>query len=142
MLFGAHVFVPELDSESRRRNQAHNWPSRQFSNFPTWQKATIVLASISSYILLAWLVLFLACNINGIPKTNVVVEKLANENHIAAEAGIKLGDYIIAVDNKNVSSSHEVVDVIHAHPGRTIKFRLVGKTSQLISLLLQTILGK
>ncbi len=115
LLFGAYVSIPELSSEKRSKTAGPDPRSGQFSKFRVWQRAIVVLAGMGFYVVSAWLLLLASANIAGTPKMSIVVHKLSSENHIAANAGVKPGDYIIALDSKQVSNPTDVVCYLSSH---------------------------
>ncbi|PWU02838.1 MAG: hypothetical protein C5B53_01135 [Candidatus Melainabacteria bacterium] len=123
LLLGAYVTIPELDPVDP--GDSSNSLSKPFTNFPVWQRLIVVLAGIGFYLACAWVALFFSLGVAGAPNTRIVVHSLSPQIPIAANAGIKPGDSIIALDSLKVSTIDDVLSYLHAHPSTSITIHLL-----------------
>ncbi|PEQ10861.1 RIP metalloprotease RseP [Novosphingobium sp. PC22D] len=93
--------------------------SRQFHHKPLWQRALIVLAGPMTNLLFA-VAIFTAFNL-ALGKA-VAVPDVATftENSAAQEAGLEIGDRIVAVDGHAIDSFTDIPQYVVPYPGRTI----------------------
>lgn len=90
-----------------------------FQHAPLWQRTLIVLAGPLMNLLVA-VAIFAAFNMAyGRPIAPPVIEAFA-ESSTARDAGLKLGDRIVAIDGAAITSFSEVAQSVAIYPGRTI----------------------
>lgn len=90
-----------------------------FNKKSLWQRTAVIAAGSAMNILLALVLFIFVFAVLGVPsQKNIVGEVSANSP--AAQAGIKAGDMITAIDGTKVETWNEMVDLIHQKPGETI----------------------
>jgi len=103
-------------------------PARSFENKPVWARAIIIAAGPVANVLFAvaifWLV-FMA----GVP-TLLTEIGAVQPNFPAADAGLRQGDVVVAIDGRPVGSWDELTEVVHASAGveRTFSVRRGDET--------------
>jgi regulator of sigma E protease len=127
LLFGGYVSIPELDSAPPDETSR----AKPLRHFPLWQRILVVLAGVGFYIMFAWMALFISLNAAGEPNQRVVVQDLSPTNPIAASAGVKRGDLIVAIDSKQVSSPDEIVSCLRSHPATPVIIRVLRQEHEL-----------
>jgi regulator of sigma E protease len=101
---------------------------RAFSTQPVWKRAAIVVTGPLFNLLLAYLI-FVALLIANIPIEIPTLEKLAPQidfimkDSPAMKAGLKIGDLILAVDDKSITTKNELISLISANPLKPIKLQ-------------------
>jgi regulator of sigma E protease len=114
-LLGGYVAIPELGDESNAQPDAFGVPLAPFKKFPIWQRALVAFAGVGMNMIFAYLVtLFMFFNL-GQPATKASVSFLPPNNTIAANAGIKPGDEIEAIDGHSVFGSDDCVTYLGEH---------------------------
>ncbi len=91
-----------------------------FSHRPLSHRALIVVAGPLANFILAWVFFALVFAFQGKPVYLPQVGKVLPESP-AAEAGLKPGDLIIAVDGKPISSWQELNEIVRHSAGRPLK---------------------
>ncbi|MDO4746880.1 MAG: M50 family metallopeptidase [Candidatus Saccharibacteria bacterium] len=123
----------QMDGESAADTRAGTFGKAKF-----WAKTKILFAGVA----MNWLVAFVIFTILawvGMPEflegqftmpndtrrdaTPVQITMVA-ENSPAERAGLKEGDYILAVDDNNVQYSSEITDYNEAHAGGEVKYKI------------------
>ena len=79
-------------------------PERLFFNRPAWQRLMVFIAGPLFNLILAFLVFTTLILVQGLPYDPVTEVGLVREGSLVAEAGIRAGDVIVAVDGKPVDS--------------------------------------
>lgn len=115
-MLGGYVAIPELGDETNARDDTYGVPLKPFRKFPIWQRALVAFAGVGFNILFAWLVMFIMLATFGEPVQNVVIRQLPPENPIAAQAGVKVGDKVIAIDTQKVDTPDDVVSYLSKRP--------------------------
>jgi regulator of sigma E protease len=109
IIYGGYVSIPELDVTPA----SEITPTLQSSKL--WQRVAVVLAGIVFYVLVSWGALFVSANLIGEPIFRIVVKTLPKTNLIGAQAGIKIGDYITALDSNQVLDVDGVIAYMRSH---------------------------
>ncbi|HEY9756250.1 MAG TPA: M50 family metallopeptidase [Oculatellaceae cyanobacterium] len=122
-LLGGYVAIPELGDESNQ--DAFGVPLKPFKKFPIWQRALVAFAGVGFNILFAYLVTIVMFFAVGQPVTTVAVGALPKENPIAAQAGIKVGDELVAIDDYKIGAPEEAVSYLGAHKRSPVKVRIL-----------------
>lgn len=110
-------------------------PDEYFSQ--SWNKriAIVMAGPIMNYILAFCVfsgLIFFTGEVRPSPKP-IIGDRLAN--YPAAQAGLKAGDVIAAVNGKTVSQWKEMADLIHQYPGKSVALTYVrGETSATIQI--------
>lgn len=91
---------------------------RFFHDRPAWQRAGVLASGSAMHFVQALVLLFAAYWAFGIQPAPVVDQVL--DGSPAAEAGLRAGDRIVAVNGKPVEEFAAVQDLISAHPGRSV----------------------
>jgi regulator of sigma E protease len=100
-------------------------PARSFNLKPIWARFLIVFAGPGMNFVLAVVLASLAFMIWGRPVVPAVVGRVA-EGSVAAQAGIKPGDRIVAVDGHPLQYWDEVQGAVQDSRGRKLTLTLVG----------------
>ena len=95
---------------------------KAFQLRPVWQRFLVVLAGPVANFLLAILIFAAFFMTLGAPRTNVVGEVLADT--AAAEAGIKAGDKIVAVEGHETPNFDDIRSIVMLRPGETVTIRV------------------
>lgn len=111
-LLGGYVAIPELGDESNATQEIYGVPLKPFRKFPIWQRALVAVAGVTFNVLFAYLVMLAMLISLGLPAQNVVVYSLPESNPIARNAGVELGDRILAVDETKMGSPEEIVQYL------------------------------
>ena len=125
--FGGHVSIPELDPTSAAMSSL----PRPFRKIPLWQRVIVVLSGSGFYIVFAWLLLFASISVIGDVKQRVLVQGFSRDNPIAANAGLKPGDQICAIDSTPVHSPDDAVSYLRSHPATSLTVRVLRDNQQL-----------
>jgi len=100
-------------------------PARSFNLKPIWIRFLIVFAGPGMNFVLAVVLASLAFMVWGRPVTPAVVGRVA-EGSAAAQAGLKRGDKIVAVDGRPVQYWDEVQAVVQESRGRKLSLAVSG----------------
>jgi regulator of sigma E protease len=100
-------------------------PARAFNLKPVWVRFLIVFAGPGMNFVLAVVLASLAFMVWGRPVVPAVVGRVA-EGSAAAQAGIKPGDKILAVDGRAVLYWDEVQELVQEGRGRKLELTLGG----------------
>ncbi len=108
---GGFVGFPDDDSES---TIPPNDPDL-LRNRPILDRAIVISAGVLANLLLAYLVLVAQVGIFGIPdgfnhQLGVLVPQVLTESSPAAQAGIKAGDLVVAMDRKSLGASDQAIN--------------------------------
>lgn len=121
---GGYVqFAGDMNAVSMPRNLDDGLSDEEHSHFfqakPLWQRSLIVLAGPLTNLLFA-IAVFAAFNLvyGKLVATPVIAEIV--ENSAAAQAGLKVGDRIAAVDGNAISSFTEIPEYVVPYPGQTV----------------------
>lgn len=98
-------------------------PEKRFDHKPLWQRSLIVAAGPIMNIVLSIVLLFIIFSVTGIPTGNLKVQEVVAGGP-ADQAGIRVGDVILAVNGKPTSNLDEVVSIISSHPGEEIELTI------------------
>jgi regulator of sigma E protease len=113
--FGGYVRMEGED------NETESGPG-SFRSRPLGARMAIISAGPLMNLLLAVLILAIAALTGGVPtgapSTRVGV---VEDNWPAAQAGLKPGDEIVAIDGKAVTSGDQIIETIHSSAGRNLK---------------------
>ncbi len=105
---------------------------RAFFSRPVWQRASIVFAGVFMNFLLATAIISYLYAFQGIPAQGDQVQIVAlAKNAPAAQAGLHVGETILAVDGKKVTSPDQVISYTKAHLGQVITLRIKDKGSMI-----------
>jgi len=99
---------------------------RQFSSRPLLARTMTIFAGPLFNFILAFLIFFLIGILHGVPSNDPVLGDITSDG-TAFEAGLKKGDVITAIDDRDVSSWLDIVEVIQKHPGETLVFHVERK---------------
>lgn len=118
---GGYVKMYGEDEEDTDSNDISK-VGRAFTDKKTWQRALIVFAGPLFNILLA-VVVFWGLFMTGFPDYEAIVGEVKSGS-VAEISGIKSGDKIVAVDDKNVRSWGEFQSIISENPNKSISITL------------------
>jgi regulator of sigma E protease len=121
-LLGGYVAIPELGDESNQ--DAFGVPLKPFRKFPIWQRALVAFAGVGMNIVFAYLVTLVMFFSMGAPISSTIIGGLPPENPIAAQAGVKVGDELTAIDNYPITSSTDAVNYLGSHKKTPVKLHL------------------
>jgi regulator of sigma E protease len=93
--------------------------NRTFQSKPLWQRALIVAAGPVTNFLIAIVILAAFLMAFG-QRVNPPVVDAVMEDSVAAEAGIEIGDRIVAIDGESIEYFDDVGRVVAPNPGREI----------------------
>ncbi len=92
------------------------------------RRLLVVVAGSAMHFVIAFVLLYVVYTVTGVPDraTPVVgsISSLASGPSPAEQAGFRLGDRIVAVDGRPVSSWEEVPPVIRERPNREVSFQV------------------
>nr|WP_128893502.1 RIP metalloprotease RseP [Erythrobacter sp. HKB08] len=94
-----------------------------FHHKPLWQRALIVFAGPATNILVAVAIFAAFAMSFGKPVTPPVIGDFS-EDSAAQEAGLLVGDRILAVNGEKISDFREVVEEVAPFPGREVTFMI------------------
>ncbi|MCJ2177013.1 RIP metalloprotease RseP [Novosphingobium album (ex Hu et al. 2023)] len=97
--------------------------SHTFHVKPLWQRALIVFAGPATNLFLAVAIFAAFALTYGIPVTQPVIDAFPKAS-AAREAGMKLGDRIVAIDGEKITDFAEIRDRVAPFPGSTLRFAL------------------
>ncbi|MEB3338226.1 MAG: RIP metalloprotease RseP, partial [Leptolyngbyaceae bacterium] len=126
---GGFVGFPDDDPESKIPADDPNL----LRNRPVWDRAIVISAGVIANLIFAYLILILQVGIVGIPQgfnfqPGVLIPQVVAESSAAAEAGIKAGDIVLAVDGQTLGASEqavpELMQAIQSHPDQPLKLTL------------------
>jgi membrane-associated protease RseP (regulator of RpoE activity) len=120
LMLGGYVAIPEFGDESNLREDAYGVPLKPFKKFPIWQRALVAAAGVAFNVMFAWIVMFVMLATFGEPVQSVVVKQLPPENPIAANAGMKVNDRVLAINDHQVSTPEDVVGYLSKKPNTPI----------------------
>lgn len=123
-LLGGYVAIPELGDESAASQDAFGVPLQPFKKFPIWQRALVAFAGVGFNILFAYLVMLVMFLTLGQQSQPTVVTALPPSNPIAAQAGIKVNDTIVAINDKPVASTDETVALLSSHRNELVHVQI------------------
>jgi regulator of sigma E protease len=124
-LLGGYVAIPELGDESAASEDAFGVPLKPFRKFPIWQRALVAFAGVGFNIIFAYLVMLVMFLTLGQQSQPTVVTKLIPADSIAAKAGIKVNDTIVAINDKPVSSTDETVAALSSHRSELVHVQIL-----------------
>ena len=106
---------------------------RSFAAKPVWNRFFIVLAGPVFNLLFSVLLFFLIFLVMGIPENRDTTEigKVSPQSP-AAVAGIEVGDRIIGIDGREISSWMEVLTTVSESEGRELEFTMVRGGEELV----------
>ncbi|MGH9551599.1 MAG: M50 family metallopeptidase, partial [Terriglobales bacterium] len=125
-LMGGYVAIPELGDESNA--DAFNVPLKPFRKFPIWQRALVAFAGVGFNMIFAYLIMAFMVFTIGAPDQITSISGLPKENPIAANAGVKVDDDIIKVDDHTIESPDDLVQYIGAHKKIPVTLHLMRGT--------------
>lgn len=104
--------------------------SRAFYARPVWQRASVVVAGVVMNFILAVAIVSILFSVVGVatPGKNVVVDTVL-KNSPAAVGGLKTGDTILSIDNKNITDPSQIVAITKQHLGEAVKLKIKDKAS-------------
>lgn len=113
-----HEWVHPSDLERTYREQAF------------WKKSVVVLSGVFLNIVLAFLLLFGLFLVSGVIELTTTVARVSPEvsegvASPAAEAGLRSGDTLTAIDGVAISNWDQAVEVIMTRPGRSVAIDLI-----------------
>jgi regulator of sigma E protease len=91
---------------------------RAFQFRPVWQRFLVVLAGPAANFLLAILIFAAFLAIVGMPSTSNVVVKV-QQGGAAAQAGIRPGDRILEIDDRNTPTFEDIASAVLLHSGES-----------------------
>lgn len=124
-LLGGYVAIPELGDESAASEDAFGVPLQPFKKFPIWQRALVAFAGVGFNIIFAYLVMLVMFLSLGQQSQPTVVTKLIPADSIAAKAGIKVNDTIIAINDKPVASTDDTVAALSSHRAEMVHIQIL-----------------
>lgn len=142
---GGFVGFPDDDPESDIPADDPNL----LRNRPVLDRAIVISAGVIANLIFAYFVLVVHSGIVGIPsgfnyQPGVYVGQVISENTPAAQAGIKSGDLILAVNGKDLPASEQarpsLMKEIQTHPNKPIDLN-IERDSQKLSLRVRPELG-
>lgn len=109
-MLGGYVAIPELGDETNASGEVFGVQLNPFKKFPIWQRALVAVAGVTFNVLFAYLVMVIMLVSLGKPTPNgIFVNELPKANPIAAQAGVKPEDEVVAVDSKTMKTAEDVI---------------------------------
>ncbi len=111
-------------------------------NRPILDRAIVISAGVIANLIFAYFLLVTQIGTVGVPEFNfqpgVLVANVVSEGNVAAKAGIKPGDIILAADGKELGASQEasgsLMQVIQEHPNQSLSLLIQRGDSTTITL--------
>lgn len=102
---------------------------RQFGSKTVFQRFLAIFAGPFMNFLLAFVILFIFGLVYGSPSKEAVIGGLA-EDGAAIDAGMQVGDRVVAIDGTPVKNWDEFTEIVQANPHKTLLFSIErdGKT--------------
>ncbi|MCY7321710.1 MAG: RIP metalloprotease RseP [Phormidesmis sp. CAN_BIN36] len=126
---GGFVGFPDDDPDSKIPPNDPNL----MRNRPVLDRAIVISAGVISNLLFAYLVLVTQLAIVGLPtsfnyQAGVMVPQVVSKDAVAAQAGVKDGDLIVAVNGQTLEASAKATDslrqAIESSPGQPIQLQI------------------
>lgn len=136
LLLGGFVLIPELGDETSLE-ETFSVPLKPFRKFPIWQRALVAFAGVGFNILFAYLVMVVMFFSLGRPESTTIVQSLINEIPIASQAGVKVGDELVAVNEVKVSNTTDAIKKLSAHKNDLVTLDLL-RNGQPVRLSMRT----
>jgi regulator of sigma E protease len=88
---------------------------------PTWKRVAVIIAGPLANVLLAFLILFVAYGVSGVPtnRPNTTVAAVSSSDPAGA-AGLQIGDKIVAVNGKDALNFEQVSRLIRSSRGALV----------------------
>lgn len=99
---------------------------RAYGNKPRWQRALVIVAGSGTHFIVAFLILFVTAMTIGFPTGEATNEIALMETSVegmptpARAAGLEVGDRIVGIDGREISSWSEIRKMIRAHGGEEL----------------------
>jgi membrane-associated protease RseP (regulator of RpoE activity) len=113
-LIGGFVAIPELGDETDAETLEKYCVNKPLKEFPVYQRMVVASGGIVFNILFAFLLATVMAGSVGLPSavaTNTV-SGFVDANHAAKDAGIQLGDKIVAINSTPVANGKELQKLI------------------------------
>ena len=110
----------KITGHSRFEQIAPEDVPRAFYNQPAWQRFIVLASGSFTHFVVALVVLFAALALIGPPVASNLVAQVAGASP-AAEAGLREGDRIVAVDGREVADFEAVRAIVADRPGDTVR---------------------
>jgi len=124
-MLGGYVAIPELGDESNASNEVFGVQLSPFKKFPIWQRALVAVAGVTFNVIFAYLVMLVMLVALGKPiPQGIFVNELVKANPIATNAGIKVQDEVIAVDDKSVKTAEDVIAYLSTRKSTPVTLHL------------------
>lgn len=117
--FGGYVQIAGMNPHEQRPAD----DTGSYANKPAWQRFAAVLAGPAINYLFAILLMLLIALAWGLPAPRVGVAKVAPGTP-AADAGLKTGDIIVAVDGAPIHRQERVITQVTKSGGRALRFEI------------------
>ena len=126
---GGFVGFPDDDPDSKIPPNDPNL----LRNRPVLDRAIVISAGVISNLLFAYLVLVTQLAVVGLPtsfnyQAGVIVPQVVSKDAVAAQAGVKEGDLIVAVNGQTLEASAKATDslrqAIESNPGKPIQLQI------------------
>jgi len=109
LVLGGFVAIPELGDETSVSDEVFGLKLEPFKKFPIWQRAIVAAAGVGFNIIFAYLVMLVMLYSIGKPIPGAMVNALPSPTTIAALAGVKPKDELLAINDTAVTSPEDVV---------------------------------
>ena len=126
---GGFVGFPDDDPDSKIPPNDPNL----LRNHPVFDRAIVISAGVISNLLFAYLVLVTQLAVVGLPtsfnyQAGVIVPQVVSKDAVAAQAGVKEGDLIVAVNGQTLEASAKATDslrqAIESSPSQPIQLQI------------------
>lgn len=97
---------------------------RGFNKKTVLQRAAVIFAGPFMNFVMALFLFIMVFMVMGVPSNVNVIGQVIPDNP-AAQAGLRDGDRIVAIEGKEVNTWMELVTTIHTHPGKEIRVTFV-----------------
>lgn len=128
---GGRVSVSGLGSSAKDQKSKIKDPDRDRAYFsrPKWQKALVVSAGVIMNFALAVVIISFLFSAVGVPTpTEKVIVDAVVKNSPAQKAGLKVGDLVVAVNNKQIKSTIELTSFAKNNLGKTLELKVKTKS--------------
>jgi regulator of sigma E protease len=120
---GGFIRIAGINPEEETKEDQYSNEESYMNKRPT-QKFFSVFGGPAFNFLLAFIIFYVMFTFTGVPKdiSNEILTVVPGS--VAAKAGIKSGDRIVALSGKKIASMSDAVDQIHKSPGKTLFFTI------------------
>ncbi len=116
-LIGGFVAIPELGDETDDETLKKYELKHPLKEFPVHQRAIVASGGIVFNVLFAFLIAIVMAGSVGLPRAAAsnTIASFVEANHTAKDAGLMIGDRIIAINETTIKNGNDLRETIKAH---------------------------